>query len=497
MRGMDEAIMSALNDPTATVMANVDVTLKDWPLVPPIFLSDTIVQGLGPVFFFCCVMVIFINTLSEILEEKEHRLRQAMESMGLIPSVYWFSRFLSSSFLVLIGSLTTILLGIAFGFAMFRKSDFAVLFLTFFMFGESMIAFAFFLSTFFKRTQAGVYVGIFVFIIGLLFESFVFSTGFIGYVWFRPSSPPIIPKLLNLLPFFNFGKLFLDISTLTAGERDLLTRTVNPGTGLAWKNITMSIPNDLLPIYSDNSLPVVPPPIQSFYWFAIDIALYAVLTWYLDSVIPNEYGYCLGPLFFLTPEYWGLTFRKTKTEREWLEKYRFSITPQPQNLDSDVQIERENALSEDFSPAVKILHLRKDYTDYRGRLIKTAVFDTCLTFRTGELTALLGQNGAGKSSTINMLCGNSPLTEGDARIFGYSLRSQMHHIRSIMGVCPQHDILFDELTAREHIQLYAGLKGVPRKDWNALINTRLDAVKLLEVVDKPIHTYSGGYPDFT
>ena len=83
LRGLDEAIISVLNDPTMQVTAALDVDLKDWPLVPAKVLSDSIVQNLGPVFFFCCVMVIFINALNQLVSEKEARLRTAMEMMGL------------------------------------------------------------------------------------------------------------------------------------------------------------------------------------------------------------------------------------------------------------------------------------------------------------------------------------------------------------------------------------------------------------------------------
>jgi hypothetical protein len=76
-------LVSVLNDPSATVTANMDIRVKDWPTVPPKRLSDTVVQQLGPVFFFCCVMVIFINALSIVLREKESKLRQGMEVMGL------------------------------------------------------------------------------------------------------------------------------------------------------------------------------------------------------------------------------------------------------------------------------------------------------------------------------------------------------------------------------------------------------------------------------
>ena len=62
----------------------------------------------------------------------------------------------------------------------------------------------------------------------------------------------------------------------------------------------------------------------------------------------------------------------------------------------------------------------------------------------------------------------------------------------MLGVCPQHDILFDDLSAREHIELYAGLKGVPKKYWTELFEERLKAVKLWTVKDVRAGTYSGG-----
>ena len=91
-----------------------------------------------------------------------------------------------------------------------------------------------------------------------------------------------------------------------------------------------------------------------------------------------------------------------------------------------------------------------------------------------------------------MLSGLTPPTRGDAIIFGLRLQTQLYEIKKIMGVCPQHDILFEELTAVEHIQLYAGLKGVHKKEINALVKERLEAVKLFTVKDNLVHTYSGG-----
>ena len=68
--------------------------------------------------------------------------------------------------------------------------------------------------------------------------------------------------------------------------------------------------------------------------------------------------------------------------------------------------------------------------------------------------------GAGKTTTIGMLTGLLDITDGDAHILGHSVGDNMNEARKYMGVCPQHDVLFPLLTVREHLEMYAKLKGV-------------------------------------
>jgi ABC-type multidrug transport system ATPase subunit len=65
---------------------------------------------------------------------------------------------------------------------------------------------------------------------------------------------------------------------------------------------------------------------------------------------------------------------------------------------------------------------------------------------------LLGHNGAGKTTTINMLTGLMPpdsISDGGASVYGNDLHRNMDNIRQSMGVCPQHDVLFDHLSVKE------------------------------------------------
>lgn len=64
-----------------------------------------------------------------------------------------------------------------------------------------------------------------------------------------------------------------------------------------------------------------------------------------------------------------------------------------------------------------------------------------------QIFVLLGHNGAGKTTTLSLLTGLFGATEGTAEIFGVDIFNDMDRVRQIMGVCPQHDVLFELLTA--------------------------------------------------
>eukprot|EP00466_Bigelowiella_natans_P015839 jgi/Bigna1/33997/e_gw1.4.41.1 len=111
----------------------------------------------------------------------------------------------------------------------------------------------------------------------------------------------------------------------------------------------------------------------------------------------------------------------------------------------------------------------------------------------GEIVALLGHNGAGKSTTIGILTGLFAPTKGSLLwVGGRDLMVHMDDFRRVMGVCPQTDILFDELTVREHLEFYAMLKGVPSGGVDNEVKTKLSELDLNERRDAQAKTLSGG-----
>lgn len=75
---------------------------------------------------------------------------------------------------------------------------------------------------------------------------------------------------------------------------------------------------------------------------------------------------------------------------------------------------------------------------------KTAIKNLSLNFYEGQITSFLGHNGAGKTTTMSILTGLIPPTSGYATIYGLDIRSDMDVIRQSLGMCPQHNVLFDK-----------------------------------------------------
>lgn len=109
-----------------------------------------------------------------------------------------------------------------------------------------------------------------------------------------------------------------------------------------------------------------------------------------------------------------------------------------------------------------------------------------------QVTALLGHNGAGKSTTMSMLTGMLAPTGGHAMIDGRDIERDMPAIRASLGVCPQFDILWPVLTVLEHLHIYAALRGIPRREVPTAAWDAAREVDLLEKLTTRAGELSGG-----
>ncbi|GMH62673.1 hypothetical protein TL16_g03525, partial [Triparma laevis f. inornata] len=124
---------------------------------------------------------------------------------------------------------------------------------------------------------------------------------------------------------------------------------------------------------------------------------------------------------------------------------------------------------------------------------KQAVDGLDLQMFKNQITCLLGHNGAGKTTTIAMLTGLIDPTSGTAFVDGKDVSTEMSEIRKDMGVCPQHDILYPELTVKEHLRLFGTFKGIPGNELEGAIDDMIrEQVGLVEKANTQSKQLSGG-----
>lgn len=223
----------------------------------------------------------------------------------------------------------------------------------------------------------------------------------------------------------------------------------------------------------------------SILMMAFDIILYAFLSYYLDMVIPSEHGTKQSPFFCFMPSFWvkkkdpKLPLLNGESTVNSFNNYEPDIEPVPREMRG-----RE---------AIKIVDMVKTFNSCRGKQV-TAINGINMTIYEGQITAILGKNGAGKSTLFNILTGLTSPTSGTAYIFGYDVRdpNDMTMIRRMTGVCPQHDILFDDLTPKEHLFFTGALRGISEQTLESEVKKTLKDCDLFEMADQRVKYLSGG-----
>ena len=131
---------------------------------------------------------------------------------------------------------------------------------------------------------------------------------------------------------------------------------------------------------------------------------------------------------------------------------------------------------------IEIEHLNKHYGEVR------AVDDVSLSAREGEILGLLGHNGAGKTTTIRMLTGRARPTSGTARVCGHDVVHERERMKPLINLVFEEQNLYERLSGRENLQLFAELYGLPK----ARVEELLEAVRLQEAAKRKVKTYSSG-----
>lgn len=135
---------------------------------------------------------------------------------------------------------------------------------------------------------------------------------------------------------------------------------------------------------------------------------------------------------------------------------------------------------------IEIQGLCKSFGDVK------AVQELSFRVKEGELFAFLGVNGAGKSTTINILCGQLPKDSGSVLVCGSSLDSRPDEIKRSLGVVFQNSVLDKELSVRDNLRSRAALYGIRGGEFRTRLEELAGLLCFEDLLNRPVGKLSGG-----
>jgi len=298
-------------------------------------------------------------------------------------------------------------------------------------------------------------------------------------------SSPDIAIILNVVfsiidPFYTgFGGLYYITKAYTSYTRD------NPGSTF--------VPSS---IYFNWEYPMVP-------FSIIVVYIHAFLLYFVLQVVDVKYhgGSVADALPFMSGK------KPKEVNREASEK----ISASDKDVDDDVIEEKlkvrkmmndKQYTEGDKAPVILVDGLKKEFVLFKKKkkfkknkkefTKKTVVDDLSLSVFEGEVLGLLGPNGAGKTTTINMITAEFEPTMGNITVSGHDIQSNISEAFGNMGYCSQDDPIWDNLTLREHLHIYALAHGVTSKSLNPTIDSYIRALGITEHENKRGKQLSGG-----
>lgn len=452
------ALQNAINHAVILTLANdtgslqrlnqVDVKLHRHPYPP--YNDDKyvlVLQQQFPLILILSFVLVSLNVVKDIVHEKERKLKESMKMMGLNNWLHWtawFTKYVIFLFITVL--IMTILLVIKTDKgAVIDRSNPVIIFIFLMLYSISMVSYCFLISVFFSKANSGAAGG------GIIYFFLYFP-----YLFLQPRYADL--SLSTKL----FSSLNFNVAMSYGGQ--VLGMFEGTGAGVQWSTLSQGASVD-----DSFSLGHV------MMMLIVDTVLYGVFTWYIEAVFPGEYGVPLPWYFPFTSSYWCGTVASDYV------------------IDDSMSSNTSQYFEQDpigLRPGIQIRNLRKEFK-INGRK-KAAVKGMSMNMYEGQITALLGHNGAGKTTTMSMLTGFFPPTSGTAKVNGYDIREDIASVRSSLGLCPQHDILFDSLTVEEHLKFFAKLKGCPNDRVKDEVDHMITVLNLQNKRNAASKTLSGG-----
>lgn len=332
--------------------------------------------------------------------------------------------------------------------AVLNYSNFFVLLLYMAFYLLNVICFCFMLATFFNTASTAAAVSGLVFFLSYLPMSYISN---------------------NYSKLSAATKLCWCLFTNTAMGMGFLQIVEFEGAGIG-----LQFSNLFSPVNVDDNISVGLVMIM----MVVSSVLYMLICLYMEQIHPGEFGVARPWYFPFTRSFWCKSNRNNYMGVENL-----SETDLHRNQGDKRSFEQE---PENMHIGVQVRNLKKRYGD------KMAVKGLSINMFENEITVLLGHNGAGKTTTIAMLTGMFPPTSGTAIVNGSDIRTNLRGARMSLGICPQHNVLFDEMSVADHLRFYTRIKGLSKPEVEAEVTKYLKLIELEDKKNAPSSTLSGG-----
>ncbi|KAG9129489.1 hypothetical protein Leryth_013082 [Lithospermum erythrorhizon] len=428
---------------------------------------ERILSEVSPIMFWLMFLQLLPIKLKTVVYDKQQRLRIMMKMHGLGDAAYWAISYLYALLISTIYIALVVVCCINLEISTVSKNSRVIVVGFFFIFVNMQISMAFLFSVFFSEVKTVTVV-----LNTLLVMAAALNLTLVTAMITQQQTPAKWIFFLDLNPWFSFFHGLMVLKEF--GEAAMKQGTQ----GMTLYNFTQS-----------NSGVRGVCTIMLVEWL-----IFLILAVYLDQVVPSGSGVKKPPLFFLRSA--------TKRGHPEIADFLKSEESKVQNIEigkDDVAREKETVEHllrdpQNLKCSAICYNLKKVYPGEDGNPPTLAVKGLSLAFNTGECFGMLGPSGSGKTSFINVMTGLTEPTSGDAYVAGLDLHTQMDEIYNNMGICPQHDLLWDILTGREHLLFYGRLKNLKGKILDDAVEEALKSVKLFDkgVPDKFAGQYSGG-----
>ena len=450
--------------------------------VTPMKYIDYKVDPYGQFFGYATVTFILVAYLFplniyvyKMVKEKESRIKEGMKIMGLGESEYYLSFLIQYVVVsIFISAINAILYKLV-----LQEVPFYFVYSLIFLFSLDVFAIAYFCQSFIDKTSISIILSIIIYCIMYCFSL---------CCMFEDSSF----KLKLILSFVPSVNLNLGISLLFRFDFHF-RKFYNRDFTLDHFNFSL---------------------ILVFIMFCVDFLVYTFLGFYLQNVLPHDFGLRKPWYFLCSSEYWCKSHKKRKNinkkDKHEIDEYKIddskltdpSFSHSYEGRPTKDIFKRWDIYRHSSKFENEILYEDKEDDEvFQIRNIvkifedgKKAVNGVSLNFYKDEIFALLGHNGAGKTTLISILTGIYESTKGKAIFEGNNVldSNNINIFRKKLGICPQHDTLFEDLTIREHLEMFSIFKGVPNDRVEDEVNKTLHDFQIENIQNMIARNLSAG-----